>query len=86
MKMAIRTFLKSSTANYYGMFTIGTGYLEAWAALNSKDTLLPPQNAASPVETGNVVWGSKVDWPSNVVWGSKVSGSNVVWGLNVAWA
>jgi serine protease AprX len=110
MTTASKTFPVSSTAvdpvtgivytSYYDLFTIGAGYLDAWAALNGTTTIPAGETAMSPAATynsssgqvslvfgNNVVWGSNVVWGTNVVWGSSVvSGMNVVWGTNPVWA
>jgi serine protease AprX len=109
MKSATKTFPKSSTAtdpttgqvytSYYDIFTVGAGYLDAWAALNNTDALPSSDTSQSPAaqynsSTGqvqfvsgtNLVWGSTVVWGSNIVWGSTVvSGTNLVWGSNIVW-
>ena len=77
--------------SYYDIFTVGAGYLDVWAALNSTDTVDPKYSAASPVVTtdfyGNVrmvnsssiVWGSTIVWGSSIVWGtSAVTSTNTI--------
>lgn len=75
----------------YDIFTIGAGYVDVYAALNS--TAMAPTNvgaAMSPtaaydsttgtvylVTGSSVVWGSSVTWGTSVVWGS-----SVIWGAN----
>lgn len=85
----------------YDLFTIGAGYVDIWAALNSNEhagtkRALSPRavfnttNNTVTVSYGtvagvNVLWGDSL-WPSNVVWGDSVlSGNNVLWGDNVVW-
>ena len=76
---------------YSDLFTVGSGYLDVMAALNSTETISSTQSAKSPrvrvrtdgkVETyndaTNVPTGTTVVWGSNVVWGE-----NVVWGSTV---
>ncbi len=76
---------------YSDIFTVGAGYLDVMAALNSAETVSRTQSAKSPrvrvrtdgkVETyndaTNVPTGTSVVWGSNVVWGA-----NVVWGNTV---
>lgn len=72
----------------YDIFTIGAGYLDVNAALNS--TAMAPTNvgaAMSPTAaydstTGTVylINGSSVIWGTNLVWGT-----NIVWGTSVIW-
>jgi serine protease AprX len=96
MKTATKTFPSFSVAidpvtgmsytSQYDIFTIGTGYLDVWAALNNTD-LAPAQvgTALSPTAfydatTGNVyvngsliaVWDSSPIWGSSVVWGPSI--------------
>jgi len=103
MMTAYKTFPASSVAtdpttgetftSYYDMFTVGAGYLDVEAALNST-VLAPPTlgSALSPTavynsSTGTVtlangnttVAGSSVIWGSSVVWGS-----SVIWGASVS--
>lgn len=75
----------------YDIFTVGAGYLDINAALNS--TALATTNvgaALSPIVSydaasgqtylvngSSVIWGSSVLWGSSVVWGS-----SVIWGSN----
>ncbi len=73
------------------IFTVGAGYLDVMAALNSTDTISATQSAKSPRvrvrsdkkvetynDTSNVPTGRSIVWGSNVVWGT-----NVVWGNTV---
>jgi serine protease AprX len=85
--VAIDPVTGNSYQSQYDIFTIGAGYLDAWAALNSTD-LLPngTGSAISPTATfdsasgivhvGNTansgVWGNSAAWGMNVVWGSSV--------------
>src|SRR5205085_9711123 len=58
MKTATKNFPGSSVAcdaatsqrwtSYYDLFTIGTGYLDVWAALNSTDVIPSGYSAQSP--------------------------------------
>jgi serine protease AprX len=104
MKTAYKNFPQSSTytdpttgvvyTQQYDIFTVGTGYLDAYAALNSTDlapntvgAALSP-SAAYDAATGQVylVNGNSVTWGSSVIWGSSVLwGSSVVWGSSVIW-
>src|SRR5262249_33085528 len=66
MKTATKNFPVSSVAtdpttgisytSYYDLFTIGAGYVDVWAALNSTD--LATGSAKSPVTTYNSVSGT----------------------------
>jgi serine protease AprX len=110
MKTATKSFpTYSSTADpltgivytsQYDLFTIGAGYLDVWAALNSSDAVGAGKSAQSPIAiydplTGKVrvvngtslVWGDAILWGSNLVWGSSVivSGTNLVWGDSMVW-
>jgi serine protease AprX len=97
--VAIDPVTNQSFTSYYDIFTIGAGYLDVQAALNSTKTsnlpALSPSVSLHPgtsqvqlagVTGANVVWGSTDIWSTNVVWGTNVIwGSNVVWGTNVVW-
>ena len=100
MKTASKTFPAYSIAtdpttgqsyvDLYDIFTIGAGYVDIQAALNSTD--VANGSAASPsafynpftqqaylVTTDNQIWGQSMN--RNVVWGSgNPWGTNVVWG------
>jgi serine protease AprX len=104
MKTAYKNFPQSSTytdpttgvvyTQQYDIFTVGAGYLDAYAALNNNDlapntvgAALSP-SAAYDAATGQVylVNGNSVTWGSSVIWGSSVLwGSSVVWGSSVIW-
>jgi serine protease AprX len=84
--------------SYYDVFTVGAGYLDVWAALNSGDvasgTALSPvavynptTHAVSAVFGSSVVWGTSVAWSTSVVWGTNVflPGSSICWGSSVVW-
>jgi serine protease AprX len=82
---------------YSDIFSVGAGYLDAWAALN--DTTAATGSARSPsavynsstntvslVLGTNIVWGSNIVWGTNIVWGSNIVwGTNIVWGYNIVW-
>jgi serine protease AprX len=101
MKTASKFFPASSTAtdpatgaqytSQYDIFTIGAGYLDIWAALNSADYVLPGTTAASPsavydpitqtvrvVNSDTSVWGTAALWGTTALWGTAA-----VWGTNV---
>lgn len=81
----------------YDVFTVGTGYLNAYAAMASND--FSTGRALSPVAVrdrkGNVllqidpssVWSNSLVWGSSVVWGDDVllNGTSIVWGDSVVW-
>ncbi|HUJ20929.1 MAG TPA: S8 family peptidase [Bryobacteraceae bacterium] len=77
-----------SYTSQYDMFTVGAGYLDAWAALNNTD--LAPSTVGSALSptarydpaTGNVYvnntavaggWDANAIWSISVVWGPSVS-------------
>lgn len=103
MKTAYKTFPASTVStdtttgqtftSYYDIFTVGAGYLDVAAALNSNDltsgtagSALSPSAVYNPVTgTVSLVNGSSVVWGTSVVWGSSVVwGNSVVWGTNVS--
>ncbi len=82
------------------IFTVGAGYLDVMAALNSAETIGRTQSAKSPrvrvrtdgkVETyndaSNLTTGTSIVWGSNIVWGANVVWGNTVLvnGSNVVW-
>lgn len=96
MKTAYKNFPASSSytdpststtyTDYYDIFTVGAGYVDVVAALNSNDTAPATAGSAqSPsaavdsssgdvylVDGSSVVWGSSSTWANSVVWGSSV--------------
>jgi serine protease AprX len=78
--------------NQADIFTVGAGYLDIFAALQSND--LATQPALSPSVTFDVV-NHKVTvmniiWGDNIVWGDSVfngalNGLNIIWGDNIVW-
>jgi serine protease AprX len=101
MKTATKSFPVSSTAtdpvsgirynSQYDIFTIGSGYLDVWAALNSKDSVPAGGTAASPVavftsstNSVTVVNANTAIWGTHAVWGTAdIWGAPAVWGTNV---
>ena len=108
MKSATKTFPSYSTAidpvtgtaytSPYGIFTIGAGYIDVWAALSNTDVALG--YALSPTAVYNattgkvslvmgsgVVWGDSGPWATSIVWGGLVfvNGTSVLWGDSVVW-
>jgi serine protease AprX len=101
MKTATKSFPMYSAAvdpvtkirygSQYDIFTIGAGYLDVWAALNSLDSVPIGSTAASPtavpnanrktvrvINTDTTVWGKAAIWGAAEVWGSAA-----VWGSSV---
>ena len=79
-------------ATAYNFLTVGAGYLDIAAALNSRDTAArqalspaaiydPSTRTVSMVSDSSVIWGSSAVWGSNAVWGS-----SVIWGSSAVWA
>ena len=111
MKTASKTFPASSVAtdpvtgrtytSYYDMFTIGAGYVDVWAALNTSDAPGTAFGAAiSPTayydssrggvflsNTGMAaIWGSNTVWGDQIIWGSNtVWGDQILGGSNTVW-
>ncbi len=101
MKTATKSFPLSSTAvdpvtgmtytSQYDIFTIGAGYLDAWGALNSTDSVPAGSTAASPVavfnpstNTATIVNANTAVWGTQAVWGTTdVWGASAVWGTSV---
>jgi serine protease AprX len=100
MKTATKTFPLSSTAtdpvtlitytSQYDMFTIGAGYLDAWAALNSSDSVPAGSTAASPIAVFNssnssvTVVNAGTPSGQHAVWGSmNLWGATAVWGTSL---
>jgi serine protease AprX len=100
MKTATKTFPLYSTAtdpvtgimytSQYDIFTVGAGYLDAWGALNSTDSLPAGNTAPSPVAVFNASTNSvtvtNASTPSGLhaVWGTtNVWGPVVVWGASL---
>lgn len=87
--VAIDPLTNVSYQSQYDIFTVGAGYLDIWAALNSTDTITG--NAASPIAkydtaTGNiyVVNASSALWGTSAVWGtSALWGTSAVWGTSL---
>jgi serine protease AprX len=88
----------TSYQSTYDIFTIGAGYLDVWAALNSNEWATG--SARSPKAVYDVVtgattivaepgsiWNSAVIWGTSAVWGTNVivDGTASVWGTAVIW-
>ncbi|MGA8027892.1 MAG: S8 family peptidase [Bryobacteraceae bacterium] len=108
MQTAYKTFPVSSTAtdpvsglsyvDYYDIFTVGAGYLDLEAALQSINNV-PAGTALSPVanytsSSGTVtlsygstdIWSTRAVWGAQSVWGnSVVTGNRAVWGAQAVW-
>lgn len=97
MKTATKTFPLMSTAydpttgrsytSYYDIFTVGAGYLDSWAALNSTDQASGLGSAASPrvsfdssSRTLRVVNGTYAPWAAPAIWGTSSA-----WGIPAVW-
>ena len=90
-------WLGNSYFSQYDVFTIGAGYLDVDAALNSTDVV--NGGAASPVAVRNTVtgkvgllngtsitWGDSIIWDSSIIWSdSLVWGSNAVLPNSIVW-
>src|SRR5215471_985008 len=90
-------FWGRSFFSQYDVFTIGAGYLDVDAALNSNDVV--NAGAASPVAVRNaltgkvsltkgtsITWGSSIVWDSSIIWSSSlVWGSNTVLSNSILW-
>ena len=109
MQTASKTFPSSSTVvdlataqiytSYYDIFTIGAGYLDLKAALDSITQVPAGLSALSPVAnydsvTGDVelsfdptsIFANKAMWGTSSVWGNSVlSGSKALWGTQAVW-
>lgn len=107
MKTATKTFPAAATAtdpttgkvytSYHDVFTVGAGYLDVMAALNSTDTPWPSFRAVSPIavfnpDTNQVfaladpapICGDSAIWGSSAVWGS-ICANSAVWGSSAIW-
>jgi serine protease AprX len=83
----------------HDIFTVGAGYLDVYAALNSADLLPARTTAASPVAVltaaGSIVvvndtsavWGAGAIWGSTALWGSSAIWGSAVWldGASAIW-
>ena len=112
MKTATKNFPASSTVTdtsvspsatyttYYDPFTVGAGYLDIGAAVNSSYPIGATTNAQSPAavynssnDTGKFSFpsGSSLGFPygattgSSVIWGTNVTPASVIWGTSVTW-
>lgn len=80
------------------IFSVGAGYLDINAALNSNDLASLP--ALSPVATYNslthhvsvvlnyaITWGDAITWGEAITWGDSVfvNGSAIIWGDAITW-
>jgi serine protease AprX len=88
--MAIDPVTGTTYTSQYDVFTIGAGYLDVWAALNSTDSVPAGSTAASPVAVfdsstntativnPNTVLGTHAVWGTTDLWGA-----HAVWGTSV---
>lgn len=75
-----------SYTDYYDIFTVGAGYLDVWAALNSTDTVPVGSTAASPIAQYNALTNTVTLVNTNsVIWGTPIWGSSLVWGDTIVW-
>src|SRR5262249_2890877 len=78
-------------ASQYDIFTIGAGYLDVWAALNSTDfvpagstaaspvaVFNPPTNTVTVVNANTAIWGTVAIWGTTAIWGTAA-----IWGTSV---
>jgi serine protease AprX len=108
MKTATKSFPLYSTAvdmnntvytTQYDIFTIGAGYVDLWAAVNSPDTVPRGSTAASPtavfnpatesavlVNTFGAVWGTTATWSVEAVWSStELTAAGTLWSGSAVW-
>jgi serine protease AprX len=98
MSMVYDDVTRQMFVSFYDIFTVGAGYLDVWAALNSND--VPSGSAASPsigidpttrrvqlVGAASAVWGSSGGYSLSAVWGSSffLGGSSAAWGNSAVW-
>lgn len=105
MKTASKTYpahvsATSTAGTYYSLqddiFTVGAGYLNAYAAVTSNDQ--PTGSSLSPIAVrdlaGNVhlqadpssAWANSITWGSSITWGTNVLQSNsILWGSSLVW-
>src|SRR6185312_192733 len=81
----------------YDVFTIGAGYLDVYAALQSSD--VASGSTASPTAvynsstgqaslsmSGPVSYGSSITWGNSIVWGTTaVLNDSIIWGNSIIW-
>ena len=66
--------------SYYDLFTVGAGYLDIWAALNSSAVVPAGYSALSPTAAIDPLGNVSILIDNSVVWGTARS---VVWGTGV---
>ncbi len=68
----------------HDVFSIGAGYLDVWAALQSTDVAQSAISAQAVRENGAVVLtGSSLIFPDNIIWGGEdamLEANNIIWG------
>ena|SRR5690242_15634316 len=83
----------------YDIFTIGAGYVDLWAAVNSPDSVPRGSTAASPtavfnpatesavlVNTFGAVWGTTATWSVGAVWSStELTAAGTLWSGSAVW-
>jgi len=87
---AIDSGTSNSYTSQYDIFSIGAGYVDVWAALNSTATVPPGMSAVSPTAILNAatntvsLTASALTSGAAAVWGSgSVFGAAAVWGSSV---
>lgn len=81
----------------YDVFTIGAGYLDIDAALQSTDVASggapspvvnfnPTTGTATIANSQSITWGNSITWGSSIVWGNSIVwGSNAVLSDSIIW-
>lgn len=82
----------------HDIFSIGAGYLDVWAALNSTAVVPATRKALSPraikdpvtgkmkLDASNILWGENVVWGDSTTWSANVVwGNTLLWGDNILW-
>jgi serine protease AprX len=92
---------RTSGATYtdqYDVFTIGAGYLDIQAALNSTETTIAAANSPAVtydsacqcvhfVKDSSALWGTSAIWAASAVWGANVfvGSQSAMWGSSALW-
>jgi serine protease AprX len=104
MKTATKTYPAYSTSTsisgtsfsaQYDIFTVGSGYLNTYAAVASNE--IPSGTALSPIAvhdlSGNIllkadstsVWSNSIVWGNSITWGNTVNSNSIIWGNSIVW-
>jgi serine protease AprX len=77
----------STTGNVYevrhDVFSIGAGYLDIFAALQSREVAISAMSPTAVMQNGQIsLTGSTLIWPDNIIWGGEdaMEGTNIIWG------